>query len=209
MAVKKKMVPDYPEYLSAEFARETKGFHLEILKDDGLYRHLSYCRPETVLGRFEIVTWPGYLHIDGDWDGFTFARIRDMFEFFRTQSRRINPDYWSEKVTDGRERTKEYCRELCERRIWEDVRHAYHCRVAPHGLAKAVQENLIEGCDESLDAQDTAHQAVANFFHDGFEFHSSWEWSWNAYSHHFLMSCHAIAAIIAAYDAAKAVGSNG
>ena len=200
----KKMVPDYPDYLSEQFARETKDFQLEILRDDGLYRHLSYRRPETGIGRFEIATWPGYLHIDGDWGGFTFARLADMFAFFRMRSYGINPDYWQEKITDGRERAKEYSRDLLERRIWEDVRHEYEIRCAPKGLAKAVQEDLIEYLSECLDSQDDAWRAVDNFHHGRFRFHDVCEWNLATYDHHFLMSCHAIVAIIAAYDAAKA-----
>jgi hypothetical protein len=206
----KMTIPTYPEYLTEKFARETKDFRLEVLQDDGMYRHLVFCSPKTMLGNFNLTTWPGYLHIGGDRDGFTFSRLPDMFEFFRLHgSNQINPDYWQEKITDGRERAKEYSRELMEQRIWEDVRHAYQIRCAPEGLAKAVQEKLIEGCDESLEAWDTAYQAVDAFSHDGFHFYDICEWSCAAYNYHFLMSCHAVAAIISAYDAAKAVANNG
>ena len=58
---------------------------------------------------FYITTWPGYLCINGDMGCFVFARLPDMFEFFRTPEERpalsINPDYWGEKCEAADRRT--------------------------------------------------------------------------------------------------------
>lgn len=85
------------------FLEDIKNHKLNILKDDGLYRHLVFKRPCTNCCRFDIVTYPGYLVISGDMGCQVFSRLTDMFEFFRTDDRdfnknrsgglRINPSY--------------------------------------------------------------------------------------------------------------------
>jgi hypothetical protein len=113
--------PTYPDYLKTTFDRDVAEHQLTILHDDGLYRHLRCQRPNTEIGHFDVITWPGHLHIGGNRDGFTFRRLPNMFEFFRPSAgwnlARINPDYWAEKITDGRERAKVYSSDLYEEAV--------------------------------------------------------------------------------------------
>jgi len=211
-------IPDYPEYLSAEFAQRFGNFQLEIRHDDGLYRHLVFRDPKTTMERFEIITWPRHLYVGGDWEGFTFSRLEDMFEFFRYPDpfltgkmgapNRINPHYWSEKIVDGYERAKEYCRDFVAKQIWQEVREDYRSGMAPKGLAKQVQCELFEDWDDCLCTWDLAMAAIRDFSHDKWRFsEDAWEWPHTTWANHYLLACHAIVAIIAAYDAAKAVPS--
>lgn len=78
------------------FNRDTAHHAITILRDDGLYRHITVAKPNSTDMHFEIVTWPGYLAYVGDMGAYTFKRMPDMFEFFRKSQ--INPGYWSEKV---------------------------------------------------------------------------------------------------------------
>lgn len=203
----KSTIPTYPKYLQDEFSRNTREFQLEILHDDGPYRHLTFGRPGSSMGRFELVTWPRHLSIGGDWEGFVFARLEDMFQLFRSPSGQINPDYWAEKIVAGRHREKAYSQELVERRIWNAVRQAYEYGTAPKGLAKAVQEEIVGTWEDPLCAWDTAQDAIQNFKHrrDGVEFHFGETWAWDTctYTGHYLLVCHAIVAMINAYDACK------
>lgn len=105
---------------SAErFARDTADHTLTVLHDDGLYRHLRFTSTDNRFYWFELVTWPGRLAFTGGIGaGFVFARLDDMFEFFRTAGmhagdnpNRIHPGYWAEKVIDGRERCSAYSEE--------------------------------------------------------------------------------------------------
>jgi len=83
------------------------GTHvLEIVRDDGVHRHLKFRKPESSDQFFELITWPGSLCYSGDMGTFVFSRLKDMFEFFRTDAKymkndglRINPSYWEEKLT--------------------------------------------------------------------------------------------------------------
>jgi len=219
--------PTYPNYLGDTFARDVAEHQLTILHDDGLYRHLRCARPGSGIERFDIVTWPGHLHIGGDRDGYTFSRVKDMFEFFRRRGGgRINPQYWAEKLTDGRERAKAYSRERAEEQIWSVVRSEYqreraeeqiwsvvrseyqNAGRAASGLAKAVHAELIADCDAVLDYEETARAALDEFKHTTetgeFRFHDSWELDLQDWDYHYLWSCHAIVWGIAQYDAAIA-----
>ena len=57
----------YDDICSRErFAKDTATHAMTILRDDGLYRHLRFKRPNTSSYYFDIITWPGYLAITGD-----------------------------------------------------------------------------------------------------------------------------------------------
>lgn len=45
------------------FIRDTSSHQLEVIREDGLYRHLRFSRPNTRAYSFDIVTWPGYLTV--------------------------------------------------------------------------------------------------------------------------------------------------
>jgi hypothetical protein len=101
---------DINNRVASMFAIDTADHKLTILHDDGLYRHIRMARPGTSIARYELVTWPGHLAVGGDIDGYVFARTEDMFTFFR--GKHINPGYWAEKITDGRERAKRYSEDM-------------------------------------------------------------------------------------------------
>src|SRR4051812_43422698 len=79
------------------FLADVTDHRMEIIRDDDLYRHIRFQRPQALSYYFDLVTWPGHLVITGDCGSFMFSRIRDMFEFFEKSSG-INPRYWSEKL---------------------------------------------------------------------------------------------------------------
>jgi hypothetical protein len=86
-----------------EFIKDVSQHKMQILRDDGLYRHIRFKRENTSCYYFDLITWPGALCYTGDMGTFVFSRIPDMFEFFRTDGEkgadlRINPGYWSEKL---------------------------------------------------------------------------------------------------------------
>lgn len=86
---------------SNRFLVDTAFHRLEIIRDDGLYRHLRMKQPGTSCYYFDIITWPGYLTVTGDMGTWTFSRIADMFNFFGRWDGEINTGYWSEKLEAG------------------------------------------------------------------------------------------------------------
>ena len=86
----------------AQFLKDVARHTLNILHDDGIYRHLRFQKPNDSDMYFDIVTYPGTLCYSGDMGSFVFARVNDMLTFFRghhTQGElQVNPHYWAQKV---------------------------------------------------------------------------------------------------------------
>ena len=88
------------------FDRDIARHSLAVLRDEGVYRHLRFSRPESSTMRFDILTWPGCLCYTGDMGTYVFERTHDMLKFFRP--RLFGPDrpardhidlrYWAEKL---------------------------------------------------------------------------------------------------------------
>jgi hypothetical protein len=110
----------YPE-IAAGFARDTAKHEMTVRHDDGLYRHLKFMNPEHgSFGAFELITWPYNLVVKAGWTfHFDIDATPDMFDLFRRTafSRRINPDYWSEKVRAGRNEVKGFNPDLLKAEI--------------------------------------------------------------------------------------------
>lgn len=70
---------------------------MTVLRDDGVDRHLRFKEPGCSAYWFDVITWGGRLYIGGDCGTYVFARLTDMFAFFRSDRGGINPSYWGEK----------------------------------------------------------------------------------------------------------------
>jgi hypothetical protein len=189
------------EPIAKRFVREIADHRMTVLHDDGLYRHLRFRSAGSSLYWFDLITVPGSLIFRGDGQSFVFARLRDMFEFFRGPVGRINPQYWAEKLTSCREEgVKRYDREIFEAKVKESTAEAIRARVAPPGLAKAVRTDLLDS--DYTWTEEEARETLQNFGHSiGFQFHDTWEWDFRDYDWWFLWACHAIVWGIAQYDA--------
>ncbi len=112
------------EQAGEDFQRDVAGHEMAVLRDDGLWRHLRFARPDRGAYWFEIVTWPGGLAVCGDnGGGYVFRRCDDMFSFFRANGHDagINPGYWSEKLAGGREHVREYSTDVLAEIVGEHV----------------------------------------------------------------------------------------
>lgn len=87
--------------IDSRFLIDTAFHRMEIIRDDGLYRHLRMQHPGTSCYYYDVITWPGYLTVTGDMGTWTFSRIADMFDFFGAWEGVINTSYWSEKLKAG------------------------------------------------------------------------------------------------------------
>lgn len=87
-----------PPNLLEIFNRDTAGHEMDVLHNDGLYRHLQFTTPGHGNGAFQIVTCPGLLTITGDMGTFSFSQISDMFDYFRGA---FKPERWATKVVNG------------------------------------------------------------------------------------------------------------
>lgn len=99
------------------FHEETKDHVMQVLLNEGLYRHVRFANPRTGAYWFELITTPNNLLFRGDGESFAFSREIDMFDFFRSGINKdgtlgTNPHYWSEKLTTTREAVRGYSKEI-------------------------------------------------------------------------------------------------
>jgi hypothetical protein len=215
------------EDTATRFARDTAEHQMTVLHDDGLYRHLRFHHPKHSMYWFDLITVPGALIFQGDGDSFVFRRVEDMFTFFRGPVGQINPGYWSEKLTSGRneviayqqERLEEYVNDLVGEAIELDAggiegAETDEDRVLT-GLEDAIRERITDELtgDESLDRNlveqfrywaNPADEFSTPRKTPDFEFHDVWEWDCRDYDWWFLWACHAIVSGIAQYDSRTA-----
>jgi len=198
------------------FLTDVGGHQIEIIRDDGLYRHLHFYEPECPWNKyFDIVTWPGYLAYVGDMGDYAFSRIQDMFCFFRRDDRNgmdINPSYWAEKLRAG-------CREGYEKFDPDTFREVI--KEERRGLIRYIYRNGESTQEERREfwvdvdryvlayAEDGEHEAlrVANEFEceisgRKYRFEDIWERNFRQYTFHYLWACYAIVWGIEQYDRA-------
>src|ERR1700722_10858892 len=91
------------ECTEAQFLKDVANHKMTVLLDSGIYRHVEFKKPGRCDMWFDLITWPGCLTVRGDMGTWTFARVEDMFKFFRSNPNKleINADYWSEKLCTG------------------------------------------------------------------------------------------------------------
>jgi hypothetical protein len=207
----------------ANFLKDVGQHVMEVLRDDGVYRHVRFRKPGTMCMHFDLITWPGYLCYTGDMGTFVFSRLQDMFEFFRTDRQcsklrghqlGINPSYWSEKLqaVDGRRRAggaKEYSPEKFRRVVKERLaywmRHYGLDSEGRHELRQLVEDEVLSYADDGdVRAFDAANDFAGEVDGQRFEFTDFWEYDLTEYTRTFLWCCYALAWGIQKYDDAKA-----
>lgn len=107
------------------FPRETVGFEMTVLHEQGLYRHLRFARKGGSYCEywFDVITTPHALIFKGDGESYVFSvhPTVDLFDLFRRTAKpaAINPGYWSEKLTSMRESATDYSMDLFEQQVAE------------------------------------------------------------------------------------------
>jgi len=171
-----------------EFLRIVQDHQMKVIKDDGLYRHLFFGKPNTGCHSFGIVTWPGYLCYYGDMGDYLFQRIDDMFEFFRGREGKleINPGYWSEKV-------EAYCSDGIEQYSPEKANQVLEEIVAKGDMSPEVEfafrDEVFPYVNES---EHELRRVVDDFSHDEFRVSDFWEYDLDEYTFRFLFCCYAL-----------------
>jgi hypothetical protein len=212
------------EFTEERFLKDVATHEMTILKEDGIYRHVRFKRPDSSSYRFDLITWPGFLCYCGDMGTYVFSRLQDMFEFFRTDRHcnkksqlYINPGYWSEKVqSDSRygNGTECFSEDLFKEALRHDFDAFFECQepdddASDKEKAEFVdrKEKLwIEVEDQILSVDSLEHEglrAALDFDSDGLQFVDFWDHNFKEHSFHFMWCCYAMAWGIAAYDKAK------
>ena len=199
-----------------EFLQAVAQHTMTVLRDDGIYRHVRFKRPDEGAYWFDLITWPGSLCIDGDMGTHVFRRLDDMFQFFRVdkdwkregETLAINPSYWGEKLqaisTYGK--FKEFSTERFEQVVkdyfdtWVEENHPDDD--AKMELWEQLEEDVLSRAN---DGAHDAFEAAFSFRYDslGFCMEDFWDHHFEEFTFHFIWCCYAIALGVKTYDEAK------
>jgi hypothetical protein len=194
------------------FVMDASTTEMTVLRDDGIYRHLRFRRPDTGLYWFEIVTWPGSLCFHGDVGTWVFSRTTDMATFFGHPGSDINPGYWAEKVQAGE--TRRYSEDTASELVAEEFRQ-YADR---HGWVLTSTVSLWEEISEQvlgeevIGSEDLFRAAVRDFYWTagplrfGFSPDAYWDWDLRDFTAQFLWACFAVQWGVNQYRAARQAG---
>jgi len=182
------------------FLEDIKNHKVQIVKDDGLYRHLI-CSSGSFNQRFEIVTFPNYLVCAGDMGDFVFTRIDDMFQFFRGKD--INTYYWAEKCVaesvygNG---IREFSSKLFHEAVLEHTR-LYLDLDENDEIPEDIMDEIyvLLHCDNEYECV----SAMNDFSSDKIEFTDFWENTVREKTYHFVWCCYALVWAINEYDKIK------
>ena len=215
--------------VKAHFVKDTANHVMEVIRDDGVNRHIRFRAPGTMCMHFDLITWPGSLCYTGDMGTYVFSRLEDMFEFFRSDNGRISLGYWSEKLKardcSGRhsgnsveefsgDRFTEVIKEYLWNWIRDSKREGRLTKEERRSLWEAVYDDVLdkvddEGGDRALIAANDFCWMPDRFYSKrerGYRFEDMFEYSFTEYTHHFVWCCLAIAWGIKVYDKAAKQG---
>lgn len=185
--------------IKEDFLERVKDHKVEVLKDDGVYRHLL-CKNDSVFDHFEIITSPGYLFYTGDMGSFTFTRVNDMFTFFRRDELVINTGYWGQKCVAGE--IREYSFESFK----DSVKHYFESTFPEETEESKEEWSRIEDYILDTDAREheyAAYQAVNNYHDPHNVFQDFWESTNTVKTFRFVWCCYALVWAIQQYDELK------
>ena len=178
--------------LTAQFTGDVASHVMQVLRDDGVYRHLRFQTPGTSNMGFDLITWPGHLCYCGDMGSFVFERLPDMFQFFRGHG--PNFRYWAGKLQafDRCDGFEEFSAEVFRSKATEYVND-------PDWRVTAAQRvDILEDIEHFDGSEQDAYQLLTDWVVE-----DNWEWRLREYTLRFQWCCHAIPWAIALYDASS------
>lgn len=185
------------------FIADTTGHEMDVLRNDGMYRHVRFQKPGTSMYFFDIVTWPGHLVITGDCGDYHFSRITDMFEFFGDRDHGfadarwgITPGYWAEKLRGpGRDTARTYTEDVFRETVGEWLDQQCDGSLGgydAHVLRHAMHTQVLDDPDGYLTDEGVARQRLNDFRHDEHYVSDVWEYDFREYTWPYLWCCWAI-----------------
>ena len=198
------------------FLKDVKDHKMTVKNDNGVNRRIIYQNPKCQFNQwFELVTWPGRLCYTGDMGTYVFARVEDMFTFFRRDKLEVNSQYWSEKCLSEScfgEGIRQFSQDNYEDAIKYEFRYFIQnerkgALLGSRGDVAAFGERMrsiwlsinsdLFGAENEYDAMNSA----CMFEEDGFRMDDFWEHTITEYTYHFIWCLYAIVWGIQRYDA--------
>ena len=192
-----------------DFGAVSRDLRMSVVLDMGYNRHLVF-KPDGIdQSSVEVVTWPGYLQINGSMGSFSFRRLDDMFVFFRGDGNspaNVNPVYWGEKCIshgEGESAVRSYSPDRFRAAVKDDFDN--YCD-SDELTAQAKGEIWAKIERDVLPYANDAHEAataVGAFKCNGFDFADFFDRSLEEHNYRFLWCCSAIAHAVFEYDKHK------
>lgn len=195
------------------FMKDVDQHQIKIIRDDGVYRHVRFARPDSGTLAFELVTWPGHLCYTGDMGTYVFQHGHDMFNFFRPPLNHkswgnlgVKTDYWAEKCisADPRYGVSRYSPAKAK----EEISDILDSEEASEETRGEVEERVSWYADSGVNpevSEAELRDAAEKFCSaDGFKFRDFGEVNLHVRPYHYLWACYAIAWGVLQYDAEKA-----
>ena len=190
--------------IEESFLKDVADHKIEIIRDNGVNRHIRFRRDNSYAYGFDLITWKGHLCYTGDMGTYVFARIEDMFNFFimdksdfnhsHKNKLNINTGYWAEKVLsmDRHGKIKEFSSELFEAAI-KDYFESYFENTddvdEKEDCWEEIESRVLSYSEENEYA---AMDAAIKFEHNGFEFVDFFETNCREYTLHYIWCLYAI-----------------
>lgn len=188
--------------IEERFKKTVVEHEMIVLQQDGLHRHLTFKSPRTYNNHFHITTWPGYLAISGDIGSYVFARLPDMFKFFRGDG--INAGYWAEKLQacDRSGGVKEFSEDLFHEAIKSDFEQWEFDDDEQKARAWAALQESDLSEDSSQESIENAVRSAMAYKCPvtGNDFSDFWDHDLQDYTFRFLWCCHAVRWAVAEVD---------
>ena len=191
-----------------QFLNDVKNHELTIHQNDGVYRHITFRNPDDYNRYFNLTTFPNFLVITGDMGALVFFRVNDdMFNFFRSDDLKINPDYWAEKIqsTSWRAKDASYL-EFDVDKIKEYAKDYLNDFLNDNMLSGWDKEELLEKFDRRIISSEDEYElieAIRSFDFNGFNFVDFWESDYREFTGHYIWLCYAIVWGIKKFDEAS------
>ena len=188
-----------------KFLDDVKNHELTIHQNNGVYRHLAFKNPDGYNRYFNITTFPNFLVITGDMGALVFFRVNDdMFNFFRSDDLKINPDYWAEKIQSTSWRAKDASfSEFDIDIIKAYAKEALDDFLKDNMLSRFDKEELLEEFDwKILKSEDEYEiiEEIRNFNCNGFNFVEFSEENYRVHTYAYIWLCYAIVWGIQKFD---------
>lgn len=197
--------PVFDKFTESTFLDNVKDHKMEVIRVDGVNRHIRFKKEGTLSYYFDLITWPGHLCIAGDMGTYVFKRLHDMFDFFKTDSQEkssdtlgVNLSYWAEKLVAKGETEYKFSPDLFIQEIssifsdydFKSIEEAQDC-------FQQLTDDLIEMAvyDDGNFSDETLRQAAIDFTHkSGFSLKSYFEEGFTyEYVYPYTWCCYAIA----------------
>jgi len=189
--------------MEERFLKDTENHKMTVIFEDrkSFIRHIRFKKPESTIYYFDLITWKNHLCITGDMGTYVFSRVEDMFDFFRSNTLKINSGYWAEKVLSQSISLGDGVKKFSQQLFRDNIKDYYNTYFEDSDDDEE-KKHAWEDIQELLDCEGEYEciSAMHNFCSEHIEFSDFWECTNTEYTYNYLWCLYAIVWGIQQYD---------